>query len=83
MSKKRSTHERRADLQFKTSMLCRVHLVLLIEMPAKHFSQLMDRMFNLESSAAAHQRLLYKLDNKLIKTAFSLTIIYKHTSVAL
>ena len=52
-------------------------------MPAKHLSRLIYRMLDLDSNAATSLRLLYKLDNKLIKTAPSQKIIYMRTSIDL
>jgi hypothetical protein len=81
--KKRSAHKRRADLQdvYALSRYPTVHLVLLIEMPAKHLSRLVYRVLDLDSNAAARLRPLYKLDDKLIKTASSQKIIYMRTSI--
>jgi hypothetical protein len=83
--KKRSAHERRADLQdvYALSRYPTVHLVLLIEMPAKHLSRLIYRVLDLDSNAAASLRLLYKLDNNLINTVSSQKIIYMRTSIVL
>ena len=80
--KKRRAHERRADLQdvYTLSRYPTVHLVLLIEMSAKHLGRLIYCMLNLDSNAAAGLRLLYKLNNKLIKTASIQKIIYIRTS---
>jgi hypothetical protein len=85
MSKKRSVYERRADLQdiYALSRYPTVHLVLLIEMPAKHLSRLIYRVLNLNSNAAASLRLLYKLDNKLIKRPLAEKIINMLTSIDL
>jgi hypothetical protein len=71
--KKRSAHERRADLQdvYALSRYPAVHLILLIEMPAKHLSRLIYRVLDLDGNTAASLRLLYNLDNNLIKTASS------------
>jgi hypothetical protein len=82
---KRSAHERRADLQdvYALSRYPTVHLVLLIEMPAKHLSRLIYRVLDLDSNAAASLRLLYNLDNNLIKTASSQKIVYMRTSMDL
>lgn len=83
--KKRSAHERAANLQdiYALSRYPTVHLVLLIEMPAKHLSRLIYRVLDLDSNAAASLRLLYKLDNKLIKKASGQKIIYMRTSIDL
>ena len=52
-------------------------------MPAKHLSRLIDRVLNLDSNAPASLRLLYKLENELIKTATSRKIIYTRTCIDL
>lgn len=64
--KKRGAHEKRADLQdiYALPRYTTVHLVLLIEMPAKHLSRLIYSMLDLDSDAAASLRLLYKLNKK-------------------
>jgi len=53
--KKRSVHERRADLQdvYALSRYPTIHLVLLIKMPTKHLSRLIYRVLDLDSNAAA------------------------------
>lgn len=64
--KKRSAHERAANLQdvYALSRYPTVYLVLLIEMPAKHLSRLIYRVLDLDGNATASLRLLYNLDNK-------------------
>ena len=52
-------------------------------MSAKHFCRLIYRVLNLDGDTAASLRLLYKLDNNLIKTGPNQVIIYMLTSMVL